>query len=29
MHRDEEEKKKNIISYVKQRKLYNSISFIV
>lgn len=22
MHRDEEEKKKNIISYVKQRKMY-------
>lgn len=25
MHRDEEEKKKNIISFVKQRKMYNSI----
>lgn len=25
MHRDEEEKKKTIISYVKQRKMYNSI----
>lgn len=25
MHRDEEEKKKTIISYAKQRKMYNSI----
>lgn len=29
MHRDEEEKKENIISLVKQRKIHNSIHLSV